>query len=48
MSDYFCVNENCPFYLKPCPVDCEVDDEGYLLEFCKACGVICHRYGEEA
>lgn len=47
MGDCFCVNRSCEFYLKPCPVDWEEDDEGRPLEFCKACGVLCHQYGEK-
>ena len=45
-SDFFCVNKECEFYLKPCPIDWDEDDEGYKLEFCKACGAPCRTYGE--
>ena len=47
MSDFFCVNENCSFYLKPCPVDAEDDGDGYVDFVCEACRHFCHRYREK-
>lgn len=46
MGDYFCVNKNCPCYLKPCPIECEEADDGYLDLVCEVCRTVCREYGE--
>ena len=48
MSNYFCTNKDCRYYLKPCPITFDVEDDGYAGPIlCEWCQSIVSEYGGE-